>query len=256
MDKTAATAAEARQAAISAGHQAAFARLVERLVPKASRGRHERHRRHYGEAPRVRPMGQGLELLALRRDGATIPVEISLSPGRLASGQEHVICTVRDITGWKRMRQLSRAMVTAVENERKRLSRDLHDEFLQYLAALKIKVKLLASEPAEEDREQGRAQIAGEIDDTIRGVQRMIRGLLPPQLERRRLSSALESAFRDIGEVHGFTVRASLDVPTTRRKSLHPSPSAPSAGSMHDSTKSARSYRNSPDTISMTTVTW
>ena len=90
---------------------------VERLVPAASRAQHEQHRRHYGEAPRARPMGQGLELLALRRDGSTIPVEISLSPGRLASGREHVICTVRDITGWKRMRQLSRTMVTAVEHE-------------------------------------------------------------------------------------------------------------------------------------------
>ena len=106
---------------------------------------------------------------------------------------------------------MSRVMVTAIENERKRLSRDLHDEFLQYLAALKIRVKLLASEPAEGDREQARAQIAGEIDDAIRGVRRMIRGLLPPELERRRLSSALESAFRDIGEVHGFTVQANLD---------------------------------------------
>ena len=184
---------------------------VERLVPAARRARHERHRRHYGEAPRARPMGQGIELLALRRDGATIPVEISLSPGRLASGREHVICTVRDITGWKRMRQLSKTMVTAVEHERQRLSRELHDEFLQYLVALKIRVKLLASEPAEGDRERARAQIAGEIDDAIRGVKRMIRGLLPPELEHRRLSSALAAAFRDIGEVHGFSVRASLD---------------------------------------------
>ena len=184
---------------------------VERLVPNASRARHERHRRHYGEAPQARPMGQGLELLALRRDGTTIPVEISLSPGRLASGQEHVICTIRDITGWKRMRQLSRAMVTAVEDERKRLSRDLHDGFLQYLVALKIRVKLLASEPAEGDREHARAQIAGEIEDAMRGVKRMIRGLLPPELEHRRLSSALSTVFHDIGEVHGFTVHANLD---------------------------------------------
>ena len=38
VDQTAGTAAEARQAAISAGHQAAFARLVDRLVPKAQQG--------------------------------------------------------------------------------------------------------------------------------------------------------------------------------------------------------------------------
>ncbi|MXW56467.1 MAG: hypothetical protein F4Z59_07315, partial [Gemmatimonadales bacterium] len=84
------------------------------------------------------------------------------------------------------------AVVTAVENERKRLSRELHDEFLQSLVALKIRVKLLASEPVEEDRLRARAQIAREIDDTIRGLKRMIRGLLPPELESRRLSSALD----------------------------------------------------------------
>ena len=184
---------------------------VERLVPAASRSRHEGHRRHYAEAPRVRPMGQELELLALRRDGTTIPVEISLSPGTLASGRQHVICAVRDITGWKRMRQLSRMMVTAAENERKSLSRELHDEYLQSLVALKIRVKLLADEPDEEERERARAQIADEIHETIRGMKRMIRGLLPPALDHQRLSSALSAVFRDIRDVYGFTVHASLD---------------------------------------------
>ena len=59
---------------------------VERLVPAANRSRHQRHRQRYGEAPRPRPMGEGLELLAMRKDGTTIPVEISLSPSDLGSG--------------------------------------------------------------------------------------------------------------------------------------------------------------------------
>ena len=184
---------------------------VERLIPAASRTRHERHRRRYREAPRPRPMGQGLELQALRKDGTTIPVEISLSPGTLASGEEHVICTVRDITGWKRMRQLSRTMVTAAENERKRLSRELHDEFLQSLVALKIRVKLLADEGDAEKRERTREVIAHEIHGTIDGVKRMIRGLLPPELDHHGLCSALRSVFRDIRDVYGFTVHANLD---------------------------------------------
>ena len=185
---------------------------VERLVPTASRGRHEQHRRHYGEAARPRPMGQGLELQALRKDGTTIPVEISLSPGELASGLEHVICTIRDITGWKRMRRLSRMMVTAAENERRHLSRELHDEFLQSLVALKIRVKLLADETDGEERERARALIAGEIHDTIRGVKRMIRGLRPPELDHQGIASALGAVFRDIREVYGFTVHATLDL--------------------------------------------
>jgi len=41
-------------------------------------------------------------------------------------------------------------------------------------------------------------------------VKRMIRGLLPPELDRQGLSSALGSVFRDIEDVYGFTVHASL----------------------------------------------
>ena len=184
---------------------------VERLVPKANNRRHREHRRRYTAAPMARPMGVGLELLALRRDGSTFPVEISLSPWKLASGAEHVICAVRDITQWKRMRRLSRLMVTAAENERKHLSRELHDEFLQYLVALKIRVKLLASESDEEERERARRLIAGEIHDAIRGAKRLIRGLLPPELEYQGLVFALHSQFRDVQAVYGFTIHTHLD---------------------------------------------
>ena len=76
--------------------------------------------------------------------------------------------------------------------------------------ALKIRIKLLADEKDDGKRERERARIAGEIHDTIRGVKRMIRGLLPPELHGRGLSSALGSAFRDIRNVYGFTVHASL----------------------------------------------
>ena len=183
---------------------------VERLIPDASRGRHRRHRRRYGESPKPRPMGEGLELEALRKDGTAIPVEISLSPSKLGTGETHVICAVRDISNWKRMRRMSGMMIAAAEQERKHLSRELHDEFLQNLVALKIRVKLLADEKDDGERERARARVAEDIGGTILGVKRMIRGLLPPELDRQGLSSALGSVFRDIEDVYRFTVHASL----------------------------------------------
>ena len=183
---------------------------VEMLIPAASRSRHERHRVRYAEAPRLRPMGQGQELQALRKNGTTFPVEISLSPSQLASGPEHVICTIRDISAWKRMRWMSRMKVMAAENERRHLSRELHDEFLQFLVAFKIRGKLLADETDGEERARAWAVIADEILNAIRGVKRMIRGLRSPKLEQQGLVSALATLFRDARKVHGVTIHANL----------------------------------------------
>ena len=183
---------------------------VERLVPEASRTRHRRHRQRYGAAPRARPMGEGRELRALRKDGTTIPVEISLSPSKLGAGEAHVICAVRDMSGWQRMRRLSGMMIAGAEQERKHLSHELHDEFLQSLVALKIRAKLMADEKDDDERERARERMAEEIAGTIRGVKRMIRGLLPPELDSLGLASALGSTLGDIEEVYGFTVHAKL----------------------------------------------
>ena len=184
---------------------------VERLVPQESRDEHLQHRRRYGKAPRPRPMGEGLELLAVRKDGTTLPVEISLSPSGLSAGKGWVICTVRDISGWKRMQRLSRMMVGAAELERKHLSRELHDDLLQYLVALKIRGKLLADELDSAKRAEAWALMSAELYDAMRRVKRIITGLLPPELERRGLSSALRTVFRDAAEVYGFTVHARLE---------------------------------------------
>ncbi len=52
---------------------------IETLIPARFAERHRHHRQQYFETPRPRPMGQGLDLMARRKDGSEFPVEISLS---------------------------------------------------------------------------------------------------------------------------------------------------------------------------------
>jgi diguanylate cyclase (GGDEF)-like protein/PAS domain S-box-containing protein len=72
-------------------------RSIEDLVPVDLRDAHGAHRRQFGEAPTPRPMGHRRDLMAVRRDGTTFPVEVGLNPVPTPLGTM-VLCAVLDLS--------------------------------------------------------------------------------------------------------------------------------------------------------------
>jgi PAS domain S-box-containing protein len=70
---------------------------VDVVVPERLRAKHRAFRSGYMHQPGARPMGAGRYLLALRKDGSEVPVEIGLSPIRTAQGVM-VLSAIVDIT--------------------------------------------------------------------------------------------------------------------------------------------------------------
>jgi diguanylate cyclase len=89
----------AAEAMTGYGRKALIGQPVEILVPERWRGIHVRHRRSFYVRGAPRLMGDGTKDFSLRRkDGAIVPVEISLGPVG-----EDTVAVVRDVTERRRM---------------------------------------------------------------------------------------------------------------------------------------------------------
>jgi PAS domain S-box-containing protein len=83
-------------------HEELLGQGLDGLVPERFRATHVQHIRRFFAHSTTRPMGSGLELFGLRKDCTEIPIEVSLSPVRLASGLS-VCAAIRDITERKKI---------------------------------------------------------------------------------------------------------------------------------------------------------
>jgi len=111
---------------------------VEILLPLNKRRNHELDRQHYVNHPQVRPMGAGLNLRAIRKDGSMFPVEISLSYFHSEEGLL-VIAFILDITARKEneknlLRQ--KAELEKITNEVRQLNEGLEVEVQRRTEAL------------------------------------------------------------------------------------------------------------------------
>ncbi|HEY2592387.1 MAG TPA: sensor histidine kinase [Chloroflexota bacterium] len=96
------------------------------------------------------------------------------------------------------LRASRQRLVTAQDEERRRLERNLHDGAQQNLVALKVKLglaeMLMAREPT-----KARAtldQLKSDADDALETLRDLARGIYPPLLADRGLDAALESQAR------------------------------------------------------------
>lgn len=99
------------------------------------------------------------------------------------------------------------AITNAQEEERRRLARDLHDDTLQSLIALKQRIQLVQGGRRDRARAASLRELEALAEQTIVDLRRLTRDLRPIYLEDLGLVTALEMLGRETGEAGGIPVR-------------------------------------------------
>ncbi|MBL0088832.1 MAG: PAS domain S-box protein [Ideonella sp.] len=156
-----------------------------------------------------------------RLDGGERDVEIAVAalPDHGRSTVQMVIndITERARTGREleqsraRMQQLAAHQIQALEEERQRIARELHDELGQRLTALKLELVRCAREPTSAATGPAVDHLLAMVDDTVAAVRRLATDLRPAMLDDLGLNAAVEWLGRESSLRMGVEVAVHLD---------------------------------------------
>jgi anti-anti-sigma factor len=141
---------------------------LESLIPAGLHAAHRGHRAAYARAPRARPMGAGARLVGLRKDGATFPVEVSLSPVPTAAGHL-TLAIVRDLTHTRRHDDLAGLARAAAAGQHLQPGPELLDKVVSSLFHVGLSLQAAIGLP---DRMARRriSEALQHLDDTIQEI--------------------------------------------------------------------------------------
>lgn len=161
---------------------------------------------HLGETAAVVAMQQGASDYLPKRDLRRLPKAIATAVEGCNARRDKVAAqeALRDTAA--RLQTLSTRMLTLYEDERRALSRDLHDDIGQTLSALKIGLYRMTTTPAAEQPALV-AECLGAADQALARLRHLAMELRPPQLDQLGLNEALEWLAQHQAAASGLRIR-------------------------------------------------
>lgn len=111
----------------------------------------------------------------------------------------------------RRLRVVAARALNAAEEERRRLSLELHDDASQRLAAVLMRLRLARSLDDGDAKDAVLDQVRRELAEAADGLRRYAQGLRPPALDELGLGPAIESHVRHLAETAAVPVEVDVE---------------------------------------------
>ena len=203
--------------------EAIGASLTE-FIPVHFRTSHAKLVRRFGEeGPPTRRMAEDRIVTGLRRNGEEFPIDASISHIE-QGGRRYFTVILRDVTlRLRAMEDLTRsraetkalaaAAQEALEHEKRRIARELHDELGQSLTMLTMDVAWCKTHATAGDPEvpSRLARMEGLLKATVASTRRIASDLRPLMLDDLGLAPALEWLVQNMAQRSGFACTLTMD---------------------------------------------
>jgi len=187
-------------------------RNVRMLMPEPIAGGHDQYLADYIRTGRGRIIGIGRDTQAMRKDGTTFPIHLSVSDVRLGS-ERLFVGIVHDLS---ERRRLENQILEAGTHEQMRIGQDLHDGLCQELVGIGYTSEMLARKLEQRSAEE--AALARTLGDAIRRVvadaRQLAHGLNPVDVHAGGLQAGLVSLTRRISDTFKVQCAFSCDGPS------------------------------------------
>ncbi|HTW40963.1 MAG TPA: GAF domain-containing sensor histidine kinase [Solirubrobacteraceae bacterium] len=140
------------------------------------------------------------------RDGPSFSAEDARLLESFATSAATAVATARSVALERQRHRLA-----AAEGERRRWARELHDETLQSLSALRIGLSAAARSGRPEALGQAVAQAVEQLEDAIANLRALITDLRPAALDELGVQAAVEALAERISR-HGMEVDVSIEL--------------------------------------------
>ena len=144
---------------------------LDLLIPERLRDLHKRHRYRFDQAPLLRPMGTGLDISLLCRDGSEIPVDIQVSPVEF-EGKRFTMAAIRYIAERKDAEDAAREIdrVLAMAMDRERIARLLSDGVIHSLFGIGLELQALSVWVKDQEGAARMDRLVADLDQLIQQI--------------------------------------------------------------------------------------